>query len=65
MVQELNERGVEVENGSLFAQSKGLHIYGKYYPFVESRWGKKKEELRAEGRDRKDIGSIILYDGIR
>lgn len=71
MVQELNERfkkkGIEIniETGSITAISKGLHIYEQYYPIVEARWGKKKEELRKEGRKRKNLESIIVYNGIR
>ncbi len=65
MVSELNERGLKVGNGSMTAFSKGLHIYSQYYDVVEARWGKKKEELRKEGRDRKDLESIIVYNGIK
>lgn len=65
MVQELNEKGLEVENGSLSVHSKGLHIYSQYYGIVEARWGKTKEQLRKEGRDRENLESIIVYNGIK
>ena len=65
MIDRLNESGLRVGNGSILAQSKGLHIYEQYYEIVEARWGKKKEELRREGRERKDLESMIVYNGIR
>ena len=71
MVDRLNENfkkeGIDIKigNGSIVAHSKGLHIYEQYYEIVEARWGKKKEELRREGRERKNLESIIVYNGIR
>lgn len=68
MIGELNDKGMNVQNGSLFAFSKGLHIYDMYYPLVEARFGKKKEELKEEG-DRilesaqKNLESCIVYNG--
>ncbi len=68
MVSELNSRGFEVQNGSIFASSKGLHVYDMYYPFAEARFGKTKQELREEGDEIlksavKNLESSIVYNG--
>jgi len=65
MVQEINQRSdLNLRNGSIVAFSKGLHIYEQYYPVVEARLGKTKEELRREGRESTTF-PFIVYDGIR
>ena len=39
-----------LENGEIFAISKGLHTYDKYAEIVEAKFGKSCEEIRTEGQ---------------
>ena len=44
-----NTKLPNLENGEIYAISKGLHIYDMYAEIVECRFGKTKEEIRNEG----------------
>lgn len=60
MVDDLNSAGVAVENGSMVAVSKGLHVYEQYYKLVESQLQMPIEVLRTEGEEIKQKGGLLF-----
>jgi len=50
LLKQMMAYGVGVDNGSIIATSKGLHIYEQYYPLVETLTRMPLNALRGDGR---------------
>lgn len=59
-----NTKLPKLENGEIYAMSKGLHVYEQYLEIVEARQRRTRQELRIEGlREIQESGAQMICVG--